>query len=89
MHPAIAANLGHADTTMTERHYAHLAPSYVADTIRAAMPSLGIVEDTNVVWRAAGRAAGLSLTPQGAECPPDAGSESLARPDACAAAGIV
>src|SRR5262249_26292585 len=25
----IAANLGHADTRMTERHYAHLAPSYV------------------------------------------------------------
>ena len=54
MHPAIAANLGHADTTMTERHYAHLAPSYVADTIRAAMPSLGIVEDTNVVTMGGG-----------------------------------
>ena len=31
----IAAQLGHADTRMTERHYAHLSPSYVADTIRA------------------------------------------------------
>lgn len=40
----IAAQLGHADTRMTERHYAHLAPSYVADTVRAALPALGIVE---------------------------------------------
>jgi integrase len=39
----IANQLGHADTRMTERHYAHLAPSYVADTIRASFPTLGIV----------------------------------------------
>ena len=32
---------------MTEKHYAHLAPSYVADTIRAHFPTLGIVGDTN------------------------------------------
>jgi site-specific recombinase XerD len=38
----IAAQLGHADTRMTEKHYAHLAPSYVADTIRAHFPTLGI-----------------------------------------------
>ena len=44
----IAAQLGHADTRMTERHYAHLSPGYVADTIRAALPALGIVEKTNV-----------------------------------------
>lgn len=42
----IAAQLGHADTRMTERHYAHLAPSYVADTIRSSLPSLGIVLTT-------------------------------------------
>lgn len=35
----IAAQLGHADTRMTERHYAHLAPNYVADTVRAALQS--------------------------------------------------
>ncbi|MFN3890638.1 MAG: tyrosine-type recombinase/integrase [Beijerinckiaceae bacterium] len=35
----IAAQLGHSDTRMTEKHYAHLAPSYVAETIRAAMPA--------------------------------------------------
>ena len=45
----IAAQLGHSDTRMTERHYAHLAPSYVADTVRAALPGMGIVEETNLV----------------------------------------
>jgi integrase len=45
----IAAQLGHADTRMTERHYAHLAPSYVADTIRAHFPILGIGGDEGVV----------------------------------------
>ena len=38
----IAAQLGHADTRMTEKHYAHLAPSYVAQTIRANFPRLGL-----------------------------------------------
>lgn len=46
--PVIAANLGHADTRMTERHYAHLMPGYVAETIRASMPKLGIVDRSNV-----------------------------------------
>lgn len=45
----IAAQLGHSDTRMTEKHYAHFAPSYVADTIRAALPGLGIVDETNVI----------------------------------------
>lgn len=45
----IAAQLGHADTRMTERHYAHLAPSYIADTIRAALPGFGIVPPSNLV----------------------------------------
>lgn len=44
----IAAQLGHADTRMTERHYAHLAPNYVAETVRAALPALGIVDKPNV-----------------------------------------
>ena len=39
----IAAQLGHSDTRMTEKHYAHLSPSYVAETVRANMPELGIV----------------------------------------------
>jgi hypothetical protein len=33
---------------MTEKHYAHLAPSYVADTIRAHFPTLGIAEESMV-----------------------------------------
>lgn len=44
----IARQLGHADTRMTERHYAHLAPSYVADTIRANFPTLGIIGKSKV-----------------------------------------
>ncbi len=44
----IAAQLGHADTRMTERHYAHLAPSYVADTVRQFFGELGILTGTTV-----------------------------------------
>jgi integrase len=44
----IAEHLGHADTRMTEKHYAHLAPSHVADTIRAHFPNLGIARENNV-----------------------------------------
>jgi hypothetical protein len=40
----IAAQLGPADPRMKERHYAHLSPNYVAATIRAALPAIGIVE---------------------------------------------
>jgi integrase len=39
----VAKNLGHTDTRMVERHYGHLAESYVADAIRAAAPRFGIV----------------------------------------------
>lgn len=45
----IAAQLGHSDTRMTERHYAHLAPSFVADTFRAMFDDFGIVDSGNVV----------------------------------------
>jgi integrase len=34
----VARNLGHTSTRMTERHYGHLAQSYVSDTIRARAP---------------------------------------------------
>jgi hypothetical protein len=44
----IAEQLGHADTRMTEKHYAHLAPSYVADTIRTHFPMLGIAPDAKI-----------------------------------------
>jgi integrase len=45
----IAEALGHADTRITGRHYAHLMPSYVKDTVRAALPSFGTVTADNVV----------------------------------------
>jgi integrase len=45
----IAAQLGHSDTRMVEKHYGHLAPSYVAETVRNAFGSLGLVEPSNVV----------------------------------------
>lgn len=44
----IADQLGHSDTRITERHYAHVAASVVADTVRAAMAGRGIVEPDNV-----------------------------------------
>ncbi len=37
----VAKNLGHKDTRMVEKHYGHLAPSYVADAIRAGAPRFG------------------------------------------------
>jgi integrase len=40
--PVIAKQLGHASTAMVERHYGHLAPTYVGDSVRAAMPEIGI-----------------------------------------------
>jgi integrase len=45
----VARNLGHADTRMVERHYGHLAPSYIADAIRAAAPTFDISPDQKVV----------------------------------------
>jgi len=43
----VALNLGHRDTRMVELHYGHLAPSYIADAIRAGAPRFGIkVDDT-------------------------------------------
>jgi integrase len=44
----IAAQLGHTDTRMVEKHYGHLSAGYVADTVRAAFGSLGIVESQKV-----------------------------------------
>jgi site-specific recombinase XerD len=51
----VGTNLGHADTRMVERHYGHMAPSYVAETIRPNMPALGILEPTNVHVIATGK----------------------------------
>jgi integrase len=46
--PVLARNLGHVNTKMCEAHYAHLAPSYMADTIRKHAPNFGYKSDSKV-----------------------------------------
>lgn len=41
----VAKNLGHSDTRMVEKHYGHLAPSYVADAIRAGAPRFSVTDE--------------------------------------------
>ena len=41
----IAKAMGHKDTRITERHYAHLQAGYVSETIREAVAGLGIVDE--------------------------------------------
>ncbi len=43
----IAEALGHADERITRKHYAHLAPSYVSETVRQHASGLGIVDQSN------------------------------------------
>ena len=43
----VAKNLGHSDTRMVEKHYGHLAPSYVAEAVRRHAPTFGF-EASNV-----------------------------------------
>jgi hypothetical protein len=51
----IAKVMGHRDTRMTEKHYAHLSPNYVDDTIRARLPALGDFRPDDVIVRLAER----------------------------------
>jgi integrase len=44
----VAKNLGHTTTRMVEKHYGHLSPSFVADTIRATAPRFGVRATGNV-----------------------------------------
>jgi len=44
----VAKNLGHSTTRMVEKHYGHLAPSYIADAIRGAAPRFDLVAAQNV-----------------------------------------
>jgi integrase len=44
----VAKNLGHSDTRMVEKHYGHLAPSYVADAIRKGAPRFGFKPDRKI-----------------------------------------
>jgi integrase len=69
----IARQLGHADTRMTEKHYAHLAPSYVGDTVRAAFGDMGLAAPSNVV-------------PIGAAAGPDAAGAAIIDDDEAARA---
>jgi len=46
--PYVAAQLGHSDTRMVEKHYGHLSPSAMANAIRAALPNLGLVAISKV-----------------------------------------
>jgi integrase len=43
-----AKNLGHVDVSMVEKHYGHLAPSYIADEVRRAAPRFGIEQASTV-----------------------------------------
>jgi len=45
----IAKLLGHSDTRMTEKHYAHLQPDYVAQMVRENLPQLETQEKNVVV----------------------------------------
>jgi len=45
----VARNLGHADTRMVEKHYGHLATSYIREAIRSTAKPLGIGEQQNIV----------------------------------------
>jgi integrase len=44
----VAVQLGHSDTRMVEKHYGHLAPTYIADTVRAAFDRMGLVHADNI-----------------------------------------
>jgi integrase len=41
----VAANLGHADTRMVEKHYGHLSDDYKDEAIRAGAPCFGILNN--------------------------------------------
>jgi len=44
----IASAMGHADSRLTERHYAHLSPSHVAEQVRANLPRFTDATASNV-----------------------------------------
>ncbi len=45
----IAAQLGHSDSKITAKHYAHLGPSYISSVIKKSLPKIGVIEAGNVV----------------------------------------
>ena len=47
----VSKNLGHSDTRMVEKHYGHLAPSYVAEAVRKHAPVFGVAASNVVAIR--------------------------------------
>jgi hypothetical protein len=45
----VAKKLGHADTRMVEKQYGHLAPSFIADSIRAGAPRDRVKDEKRAV----------------------------------------
>src|SRR5215210_588447 len=44
----VARNLGPSDTRMVEKHYGHLAPSYIGDEVGAGGPRFGFKPDKKI-----------------------------------------
>jgi integrase len=44
----VAKNLGHRDTRMVEMHYGHMAPSYIAEAVRAHAPRFGFKPESKL-----------------------------------------
>jgi integrase len=51
----VAKNMGHSSTRMVEMHYGHLAPSYIADAIRAGAPRFGFKPEKKIATLDSGR----------------------------------
>lgn len=44
----VAKNLGHTSTKMVEKHYGHLAPSFIVDAVRDNAPSFGVAGEAKI-----------------------------------------
>lgn len=44
----VSAVLGHSDGRLTEKHYSHLSPSFISDSVRDSLPNFG-VDNKNVI----------------------------------------
>jgi integrase len=51
----VAALLGHANDRMTQKHYAHLAPSYIAEVVKKNAPTFGFAKSSKVLPLARGK----------------------------------
>jgi integrase len=64
----VADALGHSDSRMVAKHYAHLAPNYVHDSIRANLPTFGVdahVEPAQVIAQAVAASSLCNLASTG------------------------